>query len=104
VPDAAARAAARFGLSELPVAIPPVVSVLMRRRVTLARATVLDPILLVVDDPTEDLDPAAADEIADRLAVAARDLNATVFAASNDFRVATALRARTILLTPPVLP
>ena len=102
VPDAAATAAARFGLSELPVAIPPVVSVLVRRRVTLARATVLDPILLVVDDPTEDLDPAAADEIADRLAAAARELNATVLAASNDFRVATALRARTILLTPPV--
>jgi phospholipid/cholesterol/gamma-HCH transport system ATP-binding protein len=102
VPDAALKAAARFGLSALPVAIPPVVSVLVRRRVALARATVLDPVLLVVDDPTEDLDPAAADEIADRLAAAARELNAAVLAASNDFRVAAALRARTLLLTPPV--
>jgi phospholipid/cholesterol/gamma-HCH transport system ATP-binding protein len=102
VPEAALKAAARFGLSELPVAIPPVVSVLVRRRVALARATVLDPVLLVVDDPTEDLDPAAADEIADQLSAAARELNATVLAASNDFRVAAALRARTLLLTPPV--
>jgi ABC-type transporter Mla maintaining outer membrane lipid asymmetry ATPase subunit MlaF len=102
VPAAALRAAARFGLATLPVAIPPVVSVLVRRRVALARATVLDPVLLVVDDPTEDLDPAAADEIADRLAAAAGELNATVLAASNDFRVAAALRARTLLLTPPV--
>jgi len=104
IPDAALRAAARFGLVALPVAIPPLVSVLLRRRVTLARATVLDPVLLVVDDPTEDLDPASADEIADQLAAAARELNAAVLAASNDFRVATALRARTLLLAQPVHP
>jgi len=102
VPDAAMKAAARFGLAALPVAIPPVVSVLLRRRVTLARAVVLEPALLVVDDPTEDLDPAAADEIADQLAAAAVALKATVLAASNDFRVSTALRARTLLLTQPV--
>jgi len=100
VPEAALKAAARFGLPALPVSIPPLSSVLLRRRVTLARATVLDPVLLVVDDPTEDLDPAAADEIADRLAAAARELNAAVLAASNDFRVAAALKARTLLLTP----
>jgi phospholipid/cholesterol/gamma-HCH transport system ATP-binding protein len=98
IPEAALRAGARFGLAALPVAIPPLVSVLLRRRVTLARATVLEPVLLVVDDPTEDLDPAAADEIADQLASAARELNAAVLAASNDFRVSTALRARTLLL------
>jgi phospholipid/cholesterol/gamma-HCH transport system ATP-binding protein len=101
VPEQALRAAARFGLAELPIAIPPIVSVLLRRRVTLARATVLDPALLVIDDPTEDLDPAAADEIADRLAATARELNAAVIAASNDFRVGAALRARTLLLSPP---
>lgn len=104
VPEGAKKAAARFGLAALPVAIPPVVSVQTRRRVTLARATVLEPLLLVIDDPTEDLDPAAADEIADQLASAARELGAAVMAASNDFRVATALRARTLLLTPPVQP
>jgi phospholipid/cholesterol/gamma-HCH transport system ATP-binding protein len=100
IPEAARSAAAAFGLSELPDAIPPVVTVLLRRRVTLARAIVLEPELLVVDDPTEDLDPAAADEIADRLAAAATALGAAVLAASNDFRVAAALRARTLLLAP----
>jgi phospholipid/cholesterol/gamma-HCH transport system ATP-binding protein len=104
VPESARRAAARFGLPELPVAIPPVVSVLTRRRVTLARATLLEPGLLVLDDPTEDLDPGAADEIADQVATAARELGAAVLAASNDFRVSTALRARTVLLTPPAPP
>jgi phospholipid/cholesterol/gamma-HCH transport system ATP-binding protein len=102
IPDVALQAAARFGLAALPVTIPPLASVLVRRRITLARATVLDPLLLVVDDPTEDLDPAAADEIADQLATAARALNAAVLAASNDFRVSSALRARTLLLAPPV--
>jgi len=101
VPEAATRAAERFGLGSLPVEIPPVVSVLTRRRVTLARATVLEPALLIVDDPTEDLDPAAADEIADRLAAAARELGAAVLAASNDFRVGAALGARTLLLAAP---
>jgi phospholipid/cholesterol/gamma-HCH transport system ATP-binding protein len=101
-PEAASRAAARFGLAAIPVAIPPLVSVLTRRRVTLARATILDPVLLVVDDPTEDLDAAGADEIADRLAAAARELGAAVLAASNDFRVGAALGARTLLVTPTV--
>lgn len=104
IPEEAAKAGARFGLAQLPSAIPPVVSVLMRRRVTLARATVLHPALLIVDDPTEDLDPAAADEIADRLASAARELGAGVLAASNDFRVSASLRARTLLLAPPGVP
>lgn len=104
VPQVAAAAGARFGLAALPVAIPPVVSVLTRRRVTLARATVLEPELLVIDDPTEDLDPASADEIADQLATAARELGAAVLAASNDFRVGAALRARTVLLAPPDSP
>lgn len=104
LPDAAAAAAARFGLGALPAVIPPLVSVLTRRRVALARATVLEPALLVVDDPTEDLDPGAADEIADRLAAAAKELGAAVLAASNDFRVGAALGARTLLLTPPVQP
>lgn len=104
VPQAAATAAARFGLDALPVAIPPVVPLVTRRRVTLARATVLDPELLVIDDPTEDLDPASADEIADRLAAAARELGAAVLAASNDFRVGAALGARTVLLSSPVPP
>ena len=101
IPEGAAKAAARFGLAAVPVVIPPVVSVLTRRRVTLARATVLEPELLVIDDPTEDLDPAAADEIADRLAAAAGELGAAVLAASNDFRVGAALRARTLLLAQP---
>jgi ABC-type transporter Mla maintaining outer membrane lipid asymmetry ATPase subunit MlaF len=101
VPEVATAAAARFGLAALPAAIPPVVSVLTRRRVALARATVLAPELLVIDDPTEGLDPAGADEIADRLATAARELGAAVLAASNDFRVGAALGARTLLLAPP---
>lgn len=103
LPEEAVRAGARFGLASLPTVIPPLATVLTRRRVTLARATLLAPELLVVDDPTEDLDPAAADEIADRLAAAAREIGAAVLAASNDFRVAAALGARTVLLPQTVL-
>lgn len=95
----AARAAQRFGVEEVPSQIPPLVSAEVRRRLALARAVVLSPELLVLDDPTEDLAPAAAAEVADRLARAARDLNAAVFTTSHDHAVAEALGARTLFLS-----
>jgi ABC-type transporter Mla maintaining outer membrane lipid asymmetry ATPase subunit MlaF len=95
----AEAAAARFGLAELPAAIPPLAGVATRRRVALARAILLAPEVLLLDDPTEDLDAADADELCDRLAAAARELGAAVLAASNDFRVSAALRARTVHLS-----
>jgi phospholipid/cholesterol/gamma-HCH transport system ATP-binding protein len=100
----AARAAARFGVDPLPPVIPPLASVEVRRRVALARATVLGPEVLVLDDPTEDLDPGTAMEVAGRLAAAARELGAAVLATSHEPFVADALGAPTLTLEKPGTP
>jgi phospholipid/cholesterol/gamma-HCH transport system ATP-binding protein len=100
----AARAAARFGLDGLPALIPPLVSVAARRRAALARATVLDPEVLVLDDPTEDLDPATAAELAGRVAEAARELGAAVVATSHEKELSKALGARVLSLGEAVSP
>ena len=100
----AARAAARFGVDELPAVIPPLASVELRRRVALARAVVLSPEVLVLDDPTEDLDPATATEVAGQLAAAVRALGAAVLATSHEDLVAGALSANTFTLDVPSTP
>ena len=102
--EEAARAAARFGVGELPSVIPPLASVELRRRVALARAVVLSPEVLVLDDPTEDLDPATAVELAGQLAEAARALGAAVLATSHENLVAGALAATTLTLDDPSTP
>jgi ABC-type transporter Mla maintaining outer membrane lipid asymmetry ATPase subunit MlaF len=102
--DEAARAGERFGLTELPAVIPPLVSVAVRRRVALARATVLGPEVLVLDDPTEDLDPSTSADVAGRLAEVARALGAAVLATSHEDDVPAALGARVLTLSPASTP
>lgn len=96
--EIARRAAARFGIDDLPALLPALASLALRRRVALARAAILDPELLVLDDPTEDLDGADAAALAGRIAAVARQLGAAVLAASNDPHVAAALGARVVPL------
>jgi phospholipid/cholesterol/gamma-HCH transport system ATP-binding protein len=102
--EIARRAAARFGIDELPALLPSLASLALRRRVALARAAILDPELLVLDDPTEDLDGTEAAALAGRIAAVARQLGAAVLAASNDPHVAAALGARVVPLDLPSAP
>ena len=102
--DEATRAAGCFGVVGLPALIPPLVSVALRRRVALARATVLGPEVLVLDDPTEDLDPATSDEVAACLAAVARALGAAVLCTSHEDEVPSALGARLLTLHPASTP
>jgi phospholipid/cholesterol/gamma-HCH transport system ATP-binding protein len=102
--EEAARAAGRFGVTDLPAAIPPLASIALRRRVALARTTVLGPEVLVLDDPTEDLDPATSADVAGRLAAAARALGAAVLATSHEDDLPAALGARVLTLSHPSAP
>ena len=89
----AAAALGRFGLGEAPEVRPEEVPLPVRRRVALARATLLDPELLVLDDPLDDLEDEVAAEIGAALAAWAREGPRGLLVASHLARTAAALRA-----------
>lgn len=67
--DERARAAlAVFGIATLPAVAPAYAPTNLRRLVALARAMILEPALLVLDDPAADFDAESADELWEHLA------------------------------------
>lgn len=68
--------AAEKGISEL--------SGGMRRRIALARATILRPDFLIYDEPTSGLDPQTSEEINDLIISMANDLNITSIVVTHD--------------------
>jgi putative ABC transport system ATP-binding protein len=66
-----------------------------KQRVALARAMILEPTLLLCDEPTGDLDRKSGDEILDLLEALNRDHDKTVIMVTHDPRAAA--RARRIL-------
>jgi phospholipid/cholesterol/gamma-HCH transport system ATP-binding protein len=70
---AVAAALARFGVAEAPEARPDEAPLAVRRLVALARATLLDPDLLVLDDPLDDLDEDLAADVVAALAAWVRE-------------------------------
>jgi phospholipid/cholesterol/gamma-HCH transport system ATP-binding protein len=51
------------GLSESPDKMPSQLSGGMRKRISLARTIIVDPLIILYDEPTTGLDPATSDEI-----------------------------------------
>lgn len=56
----------------------------MRRRIALARATVLTPDYIIYDEPTSGLDPQTSDEINELIISMASDLNVTSIVVTHD--------------------
>jgi len=70
VPDGAARAAGlleRFGVAEVADQLPHTLSGGEQQRIAIARAMINDPPLILADEPTGNLDPAAAATVLDVL-------------------------------------
>jgi len=65
--DYARSLLASLGLNNHEGHLPHMLSLGQRRRVALARALVLEPPLILADEPTNDLDPRRADQIAEFL-------------------------------------
>jgi phospholipid/cholesterol/gamma-HCH transport system ATP-binding protein len=91
-------ALARFGLEEAPELRPELVALPVRRRVALSRAVLLEPSLLLLDDPLDDLDEASAREVAAALAAWAREPGHALLVTSPDLALAAALGARRLSL------
>jgi len=70
----------------------------VRRRVALARATLLDPDLLVLDDPLDDLDEEDAAQVVAALSAWSRERPRALLVASHLAGTAAALRAPALTL------
>jgi len=91
VPEDAARiheALARLGVAELAARLPAQLSGGQAQRVALARAVLLQPQVILADEPTASLDDAAAADAVGLLLATAQAQGATLVIATHDARVA----------------
>lgn len=92
--ERAAELLERFGLAERMYHYPHQLSVGQRRRVAVARAMLLEPRIIIADEPTNDLDEESAAEVANALFDYAAAGNALLYATHLP---ALAARAQTVL-------
>ena len=78
--------------------LPAALSLGMARRVALARALAVDPVLLVLDEPFASLDAGLGATLADRVAARARDAGCIVLLATHDLGQALAVADRICVL------
>jgi ABC-type transporter Mla maintaining outer membrane lipid asymmetry ATPase subunit MlaF len=94
----ASAALARFGLADAPDVRPEAAALPVRRRVALARAILLDPDLLVLDDPLDDLEDDVAAEVVAAIAAWLRERPRGLLLATPQPGLAASLRAPTLPL------
>jgi putative ABC transport system ATP-binding protein len=89
------QALAQLGVAELAQRLPSQLSGGQAQRVALARAVLMQPRLILADEPTASLDDAAAQDAVHLLVQAAQGHSATLVIATHDARVAQALASCT---------
>jgi len=89
------RALARVGMAEFRDRPPHHLSFGQRRRVAVATVLAMEPEILVLDEPSSNLDPASRRELADIL----RSLDVTVLMVTHDLPYALELCPRSLILS-----
>lgn len=90
---------ARLGLdADVAESVPAELSGGMQKRVALARAIVSEPRFLVLDEPTEGLDPIMVDVVSNLVAETIREIEATTLAITNNFACARKIANRICVL------
>src|ERR687897_1267451 len=89
-----------MGLADVRAVFPTRLSLGMARRVALARAFIIQPTLLLMDEPFVSLDEPTADRLRRLLLDALRAHPATVLFVTHNLREAITLADRIALLTP----
>ncbi|GAA4915920.1 energy-coupling factor ABC transporter ATP-binding protein [Streptomyces coeruleoprunus] len=93
------RALERVGMAEYADRPPHHLSFGQRRRVAVATVLAMEPEILVLDEPSSNLDPASRRELADIL----RSLNVTVLMVTHDLPYAMELCPRSVILSEGVI-
>jgi cobalt/nickel transport system ATP-binding protein len=97
--DRVAMALAAVGVADLADRVPHHLSFGQRRRVAIATVLAMEPDILVLDEPTSNLDPASRRELADIL----RALPVTVLMVTHDLPYAAELCERSLILSGGVV-
>ncbi|WP_181018985.1 ABC transporter ATP-binding protein [Streptomyces roseicoloratus] len=93
------KALARVGMEEFADRPPHHLSFGQRRRVAVATVLAMEPEILVLDEPSSNLDPASRRELADIL----RSLDVTVLMVTHDLPYALELCPRSVILSEGVI-
>lgn len=88
--DRASALLDRMGLADYLAAYPAEVSAGEQRRAVIARALVNQPVLLLADEPTADLDEQTESEIMDELLAVNRELGTTLLLVTHNLALAEA--------------
>jgi phospholipid/cholesterol/gamma-HCH transport system ATP-binding protein len=105
LPRASVAAIARaklelVGLAAAEHRLPAEISGGMKKRAAIARAMVLEPVLLFLDEPSSGLDPITAAELDDLIVTLQRSLGLTVIVATHDLGSIFAIADRCLMIDP----
>ncbi|MFW5733932.1 MAG: ABC transporter ATP-binding protein [Oceanidesulfovibrio sp.] len=98
IADAVAKALAHFGLSDKADSYPNQLSAGQKQRVAIARAVVVNPALLLLDEPFANLDPTLKMQTAEFLRQTQRAFGVTTVSVTHDLAEALAMSDRVGLM------